>query len=89
MFLQVILDKNYMNKNQKQNIKVLSMAAFALVALALTPIILNWENASAVIVIHKKHPFHHKPFHKHHHVIITKHQSIIKKPHKTVIIKKK
>ncbi len=86
-----------MNENQKQTITVLSMAAFALVALALTPIILSLENASAAVVIHKNvvihkshtHPFHHHPFHKHHHVIITKHHVIIKNPHKTVIIKKK
>ncbi|HEY6535435.1 MAG TPA: hypothetical protein VIY08_06505 [Candidatus Nitrosocosmicus sp.] len=72
-----------MNENQKQNIIVLSMASFALVALALTPIILSLENASAAVVIHKNvvihktGPFHHHPFHKHCHVVFKHHHRIV------------
>ncbi len=75
-----------MNKFQKQTITVLSMAAFALVALAVTPIILSLENASAATVIHKNvvihktntHPFHHHHhFHKHCHVIFKHHHRIV------------
>ncbi|HXT84722.1 MAG TPA: hypothetical protein VN704_10415 [Verrucomicrobiae bacterium] len=70
-----------MNKNQKQTLTVLSIAAFALVALALTPIIQSLENASAVVVVgHKNfhHPFHHPFNHKHcHKVWIHHHWRII------------